>query len=62
MQPIVRQVIPFVVLNFVLIVAAIVLVLTGHHVAALIVMIVDAINIMVIRWRMFRWQRERRRQ
>jgi hypothetical protein len=61
MPPIVRQVLPFVVLNFVLIAVALVLVFTGHHTAAIVVMVVDAANIMFLRYRMFRWQRERRR-
>lgn len=60
MNPIVRRILPFVIANFVLIAVALVLVFTGHHTAGIVVMLVDAGNIMFLRYRMFRWQRERR--
>lgn len=56
-----RVILPYVIVNIFLIAIAMALVLTGHAKVGLLVLLVDAANLMALRYKMFRFAKRDRR-
>lgn len=60
MSSLLRVIRPYAILGAVLVVIALLLLMSHHRVAGFVVLGIDAVNMMIMRYKVFRWMRSRR--